>query len=130
MFNVVTHDGYVKLAAEMNKRVPVRGEHKQTMFVNSGAEADENAVKIAKAYTKRPNIVVFSGAFHGRTVMTMAMTSKKSYAVGMGPFPDGVYRANTRMYIAARRKSPKQSIWTFAFKAYIQFLTKHRRLNT
>lgn len=93
MFNVVTHDGYVKLAAEMNKRVPVRGEHKQTMFVNSGAEADENAVKIAKAYTKRPNIVVFSGAFHGRTVMTMAMTAKKSYAVGMGPFPDGVYRA-------------------------------------
>lgn len=93
MFNVVTHEGYVKLAAELNKRVPVRGEQKQTMFVNSGAEADENAVKIAKAYTKRPNIVVFSGAFHGRTVMTMAMTAKKAYAKGMGPFPDGVYRA-------------------------------------
>lgn len=93
MFNVVTHEGYVKLAGELNKRVPVRGEQKQTMFVNSGAEADENAVKIAKAYTKRPNIVVFSGAFHGRTVMTMAMTAKKAYAQGMGPFPDGVYRA-------------------------------------
>lgn len=93
MFNVVTHEGYVKLAAELNKRVPVRGGQKQTMFANSGAEADENAVKIAKAYTKRPNIIVFSGAFHGRTVMTMAMTSKKAYAVGMGPFPDGVYRA-------------------------------------
>lgn len=93
MFNVVTHSGYVKLAAELNKRVPVKGDKKQTMFVNSGAEADENAVKIAKAYTKRPNIIVFSGAFHGRTMMTMAMTSKKAYAVGMGPFPDGVYRA-------------------------------------
>ncbi|WP_301859705.1 aspartate aminotransferase family protein [uncultured Megasphaera sp.] len=93
MFNIVTHEGYVKLAAELNKRVPVRGDKKQTMFANSGAEADENAVKIAKAYTKRPNIIVFSGAFHGRTVMTMAMTSKKAYAVGMGPFPDGVYRA-------------------------------------
>ncbi len=93
MFNVVTHEGYVKLAGELNKRVPVRGEQKQTMFVNSGAEADENAVKIAKAYTKRPNIVVFSGAFHGRTMMTMAMTAKKSYAQGMGPFPDGIYRA-------------------------------------
>lgn len=93
MFNVVTHKGYVELAAALNKRVPVRGEQKQTMFVNSGAEADENAVKIAKAYTKRPNIVVFSGAFHGRTMMTMAMTAKKSYAKGMGPFPDGIYRA-------------------------------------
>jgi 4-aminobutyrate aminotransferase/(S)-3-amino-2-methylpropionate transaminase len=93
MFNVVTHEGYVKLAAALNRRVPVKGNHKQTMFVNSGAEADENAVKVAKGYTKRPNIIVFSGAFHGRTVMTMAMTSKKAYAVGMGPFPDGVYRA-------------------------------------
>ncbi len=49
--------------------------------------------KIAKSYTGRPNIIVFSGAFHGRTMMTMAMTAKKAYAVGMGPFPDGVYRA-------------------------------------
>lgn len=63
------------------------------MFANSGAEADENAVKIAKGATKRPNIIVFSGAFHGRTVLTMTMTAKKAYAVGMGPFPDGVYRA-------------------------------------
>lgn len=93
MFNIVTHKGYVKLAEKMNSIVPVKGENKKTFFANSGAEADENAVKIAKAFTKRPNIIVFSGAFHGRTVMTMAMTSKKSYAYGMGPFPDGVYRA-------------------------------------
>lgn len=93
MFNVVTHEGYVKLAEKMNEIIPVNGKEKKTMFANSGAEADENAVKIAKAYTKRPNIIVFSGAFHGRTMMTMAMTSKKSYAYGMGPFPDGVYRS-------------------------------------
>lgn len=93
MFNIVTHEGYVKLAEKMNEIVPVNGEAKQTMFANSGAEADENAVKIAKAYTKRPNIIVFSGAFHGRTVMTMAMTSKKAYSFGMGPFPDGICRA-------------------------------------
>lgn len=93
MMNIGTHEGYVSLAEKMNGIAPVRGERRKTMFVNSGAEADENAVKIAKAYTKRPNIIVFSGAFHGRTHLTMAMTSKKSYAYGMGPFPDGVYRA-------------------------------------
>jgi len=71
----------------------VRGESKKTMFVNSGAEADENAVKIARSYTGRPNVIVFTGAFHGRTLMTMTMTAKKAYAVGMGPFPDGIYRA-------------------------------------
>lgn len=93
MMNIATHEGYIKLAEKMNELVPVKGDVKKTMFVNSGAEADENAVKIAKGYTKRPNIIVFSGAFHGRTQMTMAMTSKKAYAYGMGPFPDGVYRA-------------------------------------
>ncbi len=93
MMNIGTHEGYIALAEKMNEIVPVKGEVKKTMFVNSGAEADENAVKIAKGYTKRPNIIVFSGAFHGRTQMTMAMTSKKAYAYGMGPFPDGVYRA-------------------------------------
>ena len=93
MCNIVTHEGYIALAEKLNEIVPVRGTIKKTMFVNSGAEAEENAVKMAKAYTKRPNIIVFSGAFHGRTSLTMAMTSKKAYAVGMGPFPDGVYRA-------------------------------------
>jgi 4-aminobutyrate aminotransferase/(S)-3-amino-2-methylpropionate transaminase len=93
MFNIITHEGYVALAEKMNEIVPVKGGRKKTFFANSGAEADENAVKLAKAFTKRPNIIVFTGAFHGRTALTMAMTSKKSYAVGMGPFPDGVYRA-------------------------------------
>ena len=93
MFNIITHDGYVSLAQKICEIAPVKGTEKQAFFTNSGAEADENAVKVAKAYTKRPNIIVFSGAFHGRTALTMAMTSKKAYAVGMGPFPDGVFRA-------------------------------------
>lgn len=94
IFNVVVHEGYVKLAEKFNKLMPVRGEDKKTYFANSGAEADENAIKVAKAYTKRSHIICFSGAFHGRTNLTMALTAKKSYAIGMGPFPEGIYRAD------------------------------------
>lgn len=111
MMNIGTHEGYIKLAETMNEIVPVRGDKKKTMFVNSGAEADENAVKIAKGYTKRPNIIVFSGAFHGRTQMTMAMTSKKAYAYGMGLFPDGVYRAEfPYLYRAPKGFSEEEAI--------------------
>lgn len=93
MFNIVTHEGYVALAEKLNQIVPVKGDKKRTYFANSGAEADENAVKVAKSFTKRPNIICFSGGFHGRTNLTMAMTSKKAYAKGLGPFPEGIYRA-------------------------------------
>jgi len=93
MMNIVTHEGYIQLAEKMNEIVPVRAKKRKTMFANSGAEADENAVKIARSYTKRPNIIVFSGAFHGRTLLAACMTSKKAYASGIGPFPDGIYRA-------------------------------------
>ena len=93
MQHIVTHEGYVALAEKLDEIVPARGEKRKTLFANSGAEADENAVKIAKSATGRPNIIVFSGAFHGRTAMTMTMTSKKAYSYGLGPFPDGVYRA-------------------------------------
>jgi 4-aminobutyrate aminotransferase / (S)-3-amino-2-methylpropionate transaminase / 5-aminovalerate transaminase len=93
MMNIITHEGYIRLAEKMNSIVPVKGEKKKTMFANSGAEAIENAVKAAKSCTGRPNIIVFSGAFHGRTMLAMTMTSKKAYAYGMGPFPDGIYRA-------------------------------------
>lgn len=98
MFNVVTHNGYVELAEKLSSIAPVKGEKVKAFFANSGAESDENAVKVAKAFTGRPNIIVFSGAFHGRTLLTMSMTSKKAYAVGMGPFPDGVYRAQFPYY--------------------------------
>lgn len=111
MFNIVTHKGYVELAEKLNAIVPVRGDEKRTFLANSGAEADENAVKIAKSYTKRPNIIVFSRAFHGRTMFAMAMTSKKAYAIGMGPFPDGIYRAEyPYLYRKPEGMTEKQAI--------------------
>lgn len=116
MFNVVTHEGYVALAEKLCQIAPVKGGKKKAFFANSGAEADENAVKVAKAYTGRPNIIVFSGAFHGRTLLTMSMTSKKAYAVGMGPFPDGVYRAQFPYYYRNPEGLPQES----AVDYYIQ----------
>ena len=98
MFNVVTHEGYVALAEKLGSIAPVKGDKKKVFFANSGAEADENAVKVAKGYTGRSNIIVFSGAFHGRTYYTMTMTSKKAYAAGMGPLADGVFRAQFPYY--------------------------------
>ena len=109
MYNVVTHEGYVALSEKLAQIAPVKGDKKKVFFANSGAEADENAVKIAKAFTKRPNIIVFSGAFHGRTLMTMSMTSKKAYAVGMGPFPDGVYRAQFPYYYRNPEGMPQEA---------------------
>ena len=98
MFNVVTHEGYVALAEKLGSIAPVKGDKKKVFFANSGAEEDENAVKVAKGYTGRSNIIVFSGAFHGRTYYTMTMTSKKAYAAGMGPLADGVFRAQFPYY--------------------------------
>ncbi|MDO4941715.1 MAG: 4-aminobutyrate--2-oxoglutarate transaminase [Lachnospiraceae bacterium] len=108
MFNVVTHEGYVELAEKLASIAPVRGEEVKAYFTNSGAEADENAVKVARAFTKRPNIIVFSGAFHGRTLLTMSMTSKKAYAVGMGPFPDGIFRAQFPYYYRNPEGMPQE----------------------
>lgn len=93
IFNVYVHDGYVALAERLNKIMPCKGDTMKTYFANSGAECDENAIKIAKAYTKRNGVICFTGAFHGRTNLTMALTAKKTYAVGMGPFPSSIYRA-------------------------------------
>lgn len=93
IFNVIGHEGYVELAEGLNETIPCRGEHKKTYFANSGAECDENAIKIAKAYTGRQGVICFSGAFHGRTNLTMALTAKKAYSRGMGPFPADIARA-------------------------------------
>lgn len=117
MMNIITHEGYIELAEKMNRIVPVKSGEGKTMFVNSGAEAIENAVKIAKSYTGRPNIIVFSGAFHGRTLMTAAMTAKKAYAWGIGPFPDGVYRAEfPYMYRRPEGYSEEQAVRHFVEK--------------
>src|SRR5437016_5794136 len=89
---VTPYESYVRLAERLNELTPGKFP-KKTLFVNSGAEAVENAVKIARAYTKRPSIIVFEDAFHGRTMMTLALTSKTHpYKAGFAPFPSDVYR--------------------------------------
>ena len=89
---VTPYEGYVRLAERMNQVTPGKFS-KKTLFVSSGAEAVENAVKIARAYTKRPAIIAFEDAFHGRTMMTLALTSKTHpYKAGFAPFPGEVYR--------------------------------------
>jgi len=91
-FNVLPYEGYVKVAERLNALTPGKFP-KKTLLVNSGAEAVENAIKIARAYTKRPAILCFEDAFHGRTYMAMAVTSKTHpYKAGFEPFPGDVYR--------------------------------------
>jgi 4-aminobutyrate aminotransferase / (S)-3-amino-2-methylpropionate transaminase / 5-aminovalerate transaminase len=92
-FNVMMYESYITLAERLCQLAP--GEFdKQAAFFNSGAEAVENAVKIARKYTKRQGIVSFTRGFHGRTLMTMTMTSKvKPYKFGFGPFAPEVYKA-------------------------------------
>ncbi len=92
-FMVTPYDGYVRVAEELNRLTP--GSHdKRTALFNSGAEAVENAVKIARHHTKRPAVVAFDHAYHGRTNLTMALTAKNMpYKHGFGPFAAEVYRA-------------------------------------
>lgn len=90
--NVLPYESYVTLAERLNTLTPGRFA-KKTFFVNTGAEAVENAIKLARFYTKRPAIVAFEDAFHGRTYMAMAATSKTHpYKAGFEPFPGEVYR--------------------------------------
>ena len=92
-YQIVPYEGYVLLAERINERAPIEGPVK-TAFFTTGAEAVENAVKIARASTRRPGIITFSGAFHGRTFMTMALTGKVApYKLGFGPFPGSVFHA-------------------------------------
>ncbi|RMG85174.1 MAG: 4-aminobutyrate--2-oxoglutarate transaminase, partial [Chloroflexi bacterium] len=89
---VATYEPYVRVCELLNEVAPITGE-KKSVLVNSGAEAVEAAVKIARAYTGRQAIIVFEGAYHGRTNMTMAMTSKYAlFKKGFGPFAPEVYR--------------------------------------
>ncbi|MCM0613888.1 4-aminobutyrate--2-oxoglutarate transaminase [Marinobacter sediminum] len=90
---VMPYEGYVKLAEKLSGVVPVRG-HAKVMLANSGAEALENAIKIARAATGRSNVICFDGGYHGRTLYTMAMNGKAApYQTDFGPMPGTVYRA-------------------------------------
>lgn len=90
-FPVVSYEPYIALAERLNAITP--GTHeKRTFFVNSGAEAIENAVKVARTFTKRSAVIAFDHGFHGRTNLTLAMTSKiRPYKAGFGPFAPEVY---------------------------------------
>ena len=91
-FTVAPYESYIELAERLSDLVPISGNCKAAFF-NSGAEAVENAVKISRSYTKRTGILVFSEAYHGRTLMTMTMTYKEDpYKKGFGPFASEVYR--------------------------------------
>jgi len=90
-FQVVPYESYIRLAERLNEIAPTKGPRK-TIFVTTGAEAVENAVKIARAATGRPGVIAFSGGFHGRTLLGMALTGKVvPYKVGFGPMPADIY---------------------------------------
>ncbi len=90
-FQVTPYDVYVELAAKLNAAAP-GPTPKKTLFLTTGAEAVENAVKIARRHTGRSAVIAFSGAFHGRTMMCMALTGKVvPYKAGFGPFPPEVF---------------------------------------
>ena len=91
-FHVAMYEPYLELAKKLNEVTP--GDFpKMTMFANSGAEAVENAIKIARYYTRRQAVITFENAFHGRTLLAMSLTSKvKPYKWGFGPFAPEIYR--------------------------------------
>lgn len=92
-YQVMPYSGYVELAEKINAAAPIAGPAK-TLFVTTGAEAVENAVKIARVATGRPAVIAFASGFHGRTMMTMALTGKVApYKIGFGPFPGDVFHA-------------------------------------
>jgi 4-aminobutyrate aminotransferase len=92
-YQVVPYPEYVTLAERINAIAPIAGP-KKTAFFSTGAEAVENAIKIARAYTKRSGVIAFGGAFHGRSMFAVAMTGKvQPYKAGFGPFPPEIYHA-------------------------------------
>ena len=91
-FTVLPYENYVGLAERLLELVPIAGETRAAFF-NSGAEAIENSIKFARAYTKRSAVIAFEGAFHGRTLLALSLTSKTHpYKAGLGPFAPETYR--------------------------------------
>jgi 4-aminobutyrate aminotransferase/(S)-3-amino-2-methylpropionate transaminase len=91
-FTIVPYEVYVELAERLIAVAPISGPAKAAFF-NAGTEAVENSIKFARSYTQRPAVIAFEGAFHGRTMLSMTMTSKSHpYKAGLGPFAPEVYR--------------------------------------
>lgn len=106
-YQVVPYEGYVSLAEKLNQLTP--GTHaKKTAFFSTGAEAVENAVKIARAYTKRSGVIAFGGAFHGRSLFAVSLTGKvQPYKAGFGPFPPEIYHAPFPCHCASLEDTKK-----------------------
>jgi 4-aminobutyrate aminotransferase/(S)-3-amino-2-methylpropionate transaminase len=121
-FTVAPYLNYIEVCEALNRLVP--GTHKKkSLLVNSGAEAVENAVKIARHYTKRQAIVVFEHAYHGRTNLTMALNAKNMpYKEGFGPFAPEIYRVP--MPYSYRWIGPKESITADAMKMVTEKIEK------
>jgi 4-aminobutyrate aminotransferase/(S)-3-amino-2-methylpropionate transaminase len=92
-FQVLAYEPYVEVAERLNALAPGRFD-KKTLLLSTGAEAVENALKIARAFTKRAGVIAFTGGYHGRTIMTLGLTGKVApYKTGFGPFPGEVFHA-------------------------------------
>ncbi|ARA84428.1 4-aminobutyrate--2-oxoglutarate transaminase [Bacillus paralicheniformis] len=120
-FNVMMYQAYIELAEKLCRLAP--GAHeKKAIFLNSGAEAVENAVKISRKYTKRQAVVSFTRGFHGRTNMTMSMTSKvKPYKFGFGPFAPEVYQAPFPYYYRKPEGMTDESYDDMVIQAFDDF---------
>lgn len=117
-FNVLPYENYITLCENLNAKTP--GDFpKKTFLANSGAEAVENAIKIARAYTGRQGVVCFDHGFHGRTYMAMSLTSKaKPYKSGFGPYMPEVYRAPYPYAYRWESSSDPDTVSREAFRAF------------
>lgn len=106
-YQVVPYESYVSLAEKLNRLTP--GDHaKKTAFFSTGAEAVENAIKIARAHTRRAGVIAFGGAFHGRSLFAVALTGKvQPYKAGFGPFPPEIYHAPFPCHCASLDETKK-----------------------
>ncbi|WP_147534016.1 4-aminobutyrate--2-oxoglutarate transaminase [Bacillus marasmi] len=121
-FNVMMYESYIDLAEKLCKLAPGNFP-KQAAFFNSGAEAVENAVKLARKYTKRQGIVAFSRGFHGRTLLAMTMTSKvKPYKLGFGPFAPEIYKAPYPYMFRRPERLTEQQYSKLVIAQFEQFL--------
>ncbi|MFG6115394.1 4-aminobutyrate--2-oxoglutarate transaminase [Halobacillus sp. MO56] len=123
-FNVMMYEPYIALAEKLAELSP--GSHdKKVLLQNSGAEAVENAVKVARKYTGRQGIVTFANAFHGRTLMTMSMTSKvKPYKYEFGPFAPEVYKAPFPYAYRRPKEMSEEAYVDFMIEQFNDFLIK------
>lgn len=125
-FNVAIYEVYLDLAEKLAEILP-HGDATKVMFLNSGAEAVENVIKIAKQATKRQSILAFGGGFHGRTYMSMSLTSKVAYKTGCGPFAPEVYRIDYPYYNKQKQNISEEQFANeqieklqLFFKAYVR----------